>query len=287
MSLISVIIPCYNQAQYMDECLQSVLDQTFTDWECIIVNDGSPDNTEEIAKRWIEKDNRFIYLAKKKGGVSSARNAGLEIAKGEWIQFLDCDDLIVKEKFQISSDSFANYDFVLSNYFYFSKKSKNIGYKDFHERQINYNFLVEEWDHQFIIPIHCPIFRRKKMNKNFNTFLKAKEDWIFWLDFFKNNPEVKYIEEPLAYYRNNANSVTKDDDLMTKQDVIAHLYIYDHLSEEEKRSFFEKRIFNKIRESSLAMRKRNEFFAEIQRISEKLESNRYKFIDKIFNFFGK
>ena len=94
MTLISVIVPCYNQAQYLDECLQSVLDQTYTDWECIIVNDGSPDHTEEIAKKWVEKDARFRYLFKENGGLSSARNAGIEIAKGEWILPLDADDKI-------------------------------------------------------------------------------------------------------------------------------------------------------------------------------------------------
>ena len=62
--LISVIVPCYNQAQYLDECLQSVLEQTYPNWECIIVNDGSPDNTEEVAKLWIEKDKRFKYFWK-------------------------------------------------------------------------------------------------------------------------------------------------------------------------------------------------------------------------------
>ena len=95
--LISVIVPCYNQAQYLDECLQSVLDQTYQNWECIIVNDGSPDNTEEIALQWTAKDPRFTYLKKENGGLSSARNAGIEVAQGEWIQFLDCDDKIDKE----------------------------------------------------------------------------------------------------------------------------------------------------------------------------------------------
>ena len=90
--LISVIVPCYNQAQYLDECLQSVLDQTYQNWECIIVNDGSPDHTEEIAKRWLEKDNRFRYIYKDNGGLSSARNAGIREAKGEYLFFLDSDD---------------------------------------------------------------------------------------------------------------------------------------------------------------------------------------------------
>ena len=61
---ISIIVPCYNQAQYLDECLQSVLNQTFISWECIIVDDGSPDNTEEVAKKWVEKDFRFKFSYK-------------------------------------------------------------------------------------------------------------------------------------------------------------------------------------------------------------------------------
>ncbi|HAO28647.1 MAG TPA: glycosyltransferase family 2 protein, partial [Chryseobacterium indologenes] len=82
MPTISIIVPCYNQAIYLDECLQSVLDQTYGNWECIIVDDGSPDNTKEVTEKWIEKDNRFIYLHKENGGLSSARNAGIEAAKG-------------------------------------------------------------------------------------------------------------------------------------------------------------------------------------------------------------
>ena len=74
---ISIIVPCYNQAQYLDECLQSALDQTFQNWECIIINDGSPDETEEFAKNWTEKDARFLYFKKENGGVSFARNFGI------------------------------------------------------------------------------------------------------------------------------------------------------------------------------------------------------------------
>ncbi len=64
--LISVIVPCYNQAEYLDECLHSILYQTYQNWECIIVNDGSPDNTEEIALKWVDKDIRFRYIKKEK-----------------------------------------------------------------------------------------------------------------------------------------------------------------------------------------------------------------------------
>lgn len=66
---VSVIVPCYNQAKYLSEALQSVLDKTYENWECIIVNDGSPDNTEEVAKQWVEKDSRFKYFYKENGGL--------------------------------------------------------------------------------------------------------------------------------------------------------------------------------------------------------------------------
>ena len=91
---VSIIVPCYNQAHYLKDALGSVLCQTFTNWECIIVNDGSPDNTKTIASQWCAKDDRFVYLEKQNGGLSSARNAGIQIAKGEFILPLDADDLI-------------------------------------------------------------------------------------------------------------------------------------------------------------------------------------------------
>ena len=95
--LISVIVPCYNQAQYMDESLQSVLDHSYQNWECIIVNDGSHDNTEVVGLKWQGKDERFVYVHKKNGGLCSARNYGIELAKGKYILPLDCDDKITKE----------------------------------------------------------------------------------------------------------------------------------------------------------------------------------------------
>ena len=81
--LVSIIVPCYNQAQFLPEALQSVLEQTHTNWECIIVNDGSPDNTEGVAQEWLVKDSRFKYVYKENGGLSSARNAGLDKVVGD------------------------------------------------------------------------------------------------------------------------------------------------------------------------------------------------------------
>ena len=107
---VSVIVPCYNQAQYLDEALQFVIDQTYNNWVCIIVNDGSIQNTEEVAKKWVEKDARFTYLYKKNGGLSSARNTGIEKAKGNYILPLDADDKISNEYLELAINKFINDD---------------------------------------------------------------------------------------------------------------------------------------------------------------------------------
>ena len=92
--LVSIIVPCYNQAIYLTECLNSVLNQTYSNWECLIIDDGSPDNTFEIANLFIEKDKRFKYFKKENGGLSSARNFGIKQSFGEFILPLDADDKI-------------------------------------------------------------------------------------------------------------------------------------------------------------------------------------------------
>ena len=108
-SLVSIIVPCYNQGRYLSETLESIISQKFTNWECIIINDGSTDNTEKISLQFAEKDHRIKYLKQINGGLSNARNSGLKQAKGNFIQLLDADDLIQENK--ISS----NLELYLSN----------------------------------------------------------------------------------------------------------------------------------------------------------------------------
>jgi len=101
---ISVIIPTYNRASTIKEALNSVLNQTYSDWECIIIDDGSTDHTETVIMDYINLDNRFIYIKRpfsRKKGAAACRNIGLEMAIGNYIQFLDSDDVIASNKFEI------------------------------------------------------------------------------------------------------------------------------------------------------------------------------------------
>ncbi|MGI4022331.1 MAG: glycosyltransferase family 2 protein [Janthinobacterium lividum] len=99
--LVSVIIPCYNYGKFLSEALDSVLSQTYTNWECIVVNDGSTDNSEIIGKKYENNDSRFKYIYQKNAGHSSARNTALKVSKGKYIQFLDADDMLEREKLNL------------------------------------------------------------------------------------------------------------------------------------------------------------------------------------------
>ena len=198
-SLVSVIVPCYNQAQYLGEALQSVLEQTYTHWECIIVNDGSPDDTHEVAQEWLAKDIRFKYIKKENGGLSSARNAGIDVAVGEWIQFLDCDDILECNKLKNQSNYFdKNIEVLISGYRYFENnegisKLRIVGRENFvPETVINYYDEVDvknlfKIKNPFVIC--APLFKADvfKIVGNFDEHLHSLEDWDFNLRCALNN----------------------------------------------------------------------------------------------------
>ena len=96
MKLISVIVPIYNAEAYLDRCIQSIISQTYANFELILVNDGSTDNSYEICQYIANKDKRVTVVNQTNNGASSARNRGIEMAKGEWITFIDADDYIEK-----------------------------------------------------------------------------------------------------------------------------------------------------------------------------------------------
>lgn len=213
-NLISIIIPCYNQAEFLNETLNSVLNQTYANWECIIVNDGSTDDTEEIAQKWQIKDNRFIYLKKENGGVSSCRNYGINRMKGDFIQFLDGDDLIAENKLERSIQILNQneVEIVCSNYLMFTENINNSKppFSQLENFEFNFFNLARYWNNGFTVPIHCWFFKADLFeNIQFPEGLTAQEDWVTWLRIFLKSPKTFYIPEQLAFYRINPNGRTK------------------------------------------------------------------------------
>lgn len=98
--MISIIVPVYNTEKYLDQCIQSILSQTYTDYELLLVDDGSTDSSGVICDRYAEQDSRVREFHKPNGGVSSARNMGLDNARGEWIGWVDSDDYIDADMYE-------------------------------------------------------------------------------------------------------------------------------------------------------------------------------------------
>ena len=116
---ISTIITCYNQENFLEETLNSIANQTYPNWECIVIDDGSTDGSAQIVKRRQEEDSRFFYFYQKNAGVSAARNNGLTKITGDFIQFLDADDTLQPTKFEESIKLFecGKYDIVITNFY--------------------------------------------------------------------------------------------------------------------------------------------------------------------------
>lgn len=240
---ISIIIPCYNQASWLPNTLQSVYEQTYADWECLIVDDGSPDNTSEIGRLWEQKDGRFKLIQKENGGLGSARNFGLDLAQGRYILFLDSDDLISETKLETSLKVFdgENADIVVTNFYHLINNKTKPPFCELQQNFLSFENVLLKWDYEFSIPIHCGIFRKELINgTRFNETLKAGEDWIFWVTLFKNNPKAIYVEEKLACYRLHKKGVTRNPEVMLENKRLAHIYIFKDLDEDFKLAFFDR-----------------------------------------------
>lgn len=207
---VSIIVPCYKQAHFLKDSLQSVLDQTYPHWECIIVNDGSPDNTQNIAEHWCTMDNRFKYLKKENGGLSSARNAGITISEGQYILPLDADDVLHHDylkKTLIVLETNNNLGVVSCYSRFFLNNISNI----VHELKplgTNYNDLM--FQNKLIA---TSLYRRKcweEVNGYDESMKKGFEDWEFWLNVTKRGWDFQFVEEFLFYYRKAKKSMLTD-----------------------------------------------------------------------------
>ena len=199
---ISVIIPAYNYGNYLGECLESVLSQTFKAWECIIVDNGSTDNTAEVARRFAEKDPRFIYVHTQQNGVSFARNKAVELSKGEFIFPLDADDKIAPtylEKAEKVLSGDKEIKVVYSDAELFGASTGKWILPTYSLKDL----LIEN-------SIFCTaLFRKTDFRESGGYDLEMREgfeDWDFWISMLKTGGKVYKIPEVLFYYRIKAAS---------------------------------------------------------------------------------
>ena len=208
--LVSIIVPCYKQAHFLEETLQSVLEQTYLDWECIIVNDGSPDHTEVIAEKWIVQDQRFSYIFQENKGLPSARNEGIKRSTGEFIVALDSDDILhpeyISKLLPVLLEN-TTLGIVTCYRHFFSTSKSNIIY-NYKATGSNYHDLMFE---NKLMP--SSLYRKKcweAVGGYDESMIKGFEDWEFWLNVTKRGWEFSFVQEFLFYYRKAKHSMLVD-----------------------------------------------------------------------------
>ena len=215
--LISIIVPVYNVEKYLNKCIDSIINQTYKNLEIILVDDGSLDNSGKICNEYAEKDSRIKVIHKENGGVSSARNKGLEIANGEWVAFVDSDDWIENNFCEVLLNNAIEYkvDIVLCGYNRVSLS--NI------DKIRNTKKIIELNANEYLINVlnpqtgfgfcHMKLYKRKNIrNIKFKEGLLVGEDALFNEQVSKKIKKAIFVEESLYNYRINNNSVVRKFD---------------------------------------------------------------------------
>lgn len=203
MELVSVVVPVYKVGQYLERCVKSICEQTYQELEIILVNDGSPDRCGEMCEELAQKDNRIQVLHKQNGGLSDARNAGVKLATGKYLLFVDSDDYIAKdlvEKTVTEAEKMAC-DMVLFDYYCVEN-----GIEEVRTTQIPGGKVISlEKEHQLLLA--PPAAWAKLFNREF--YVKADcpfpkglyfEDLATTPIFFLKAERISYLKEPLYYY---------------------------------------------------------------------------------------
>lgn len=203
--LVSVIMPAYNASSYIKESIESVIKQTYQNWELLISDNNSADNTAEIIKSYAEQDSRIKYIkASEKQGAGYARNVAIENAGGSYIAFLDSDDRWLPEKLTKHIKFMEDEDLVLSytSYQTFGESDsivKNHG-------EVDYAKLL----HHNVIGCSTAIYNLDKIgDKYYMSTLRIAEDWCLWCNILKDTKSTaKMLDDPLTLYRIDQNSLS-------------------------------------------------------------------------------
>lgn len=202
MPVFSVIVPVYNAEKYLKKCIESILNQTFTDFELILVNDGSQDRSRDICDEYAKKDSRISVIHKKNSGVSSARNAGIDIAKGEYISFIDSDDYV--EKNYLHELYNTNVDMVICNMKYINKNFKShytLQSEKYGQFNVDKEIIKEIIKNRYISSACSKSYKREIIEENkirFNTNISLGEDTMFVVDYIRYIEDI-YISNAIVY----------------------------------------------------------------------------------------
>ena len=217
--MISIIVPVYNVDKYLDRCIESICQQSYNQIEIILVNDGSGDHSEEICRKWQQLDSRIIYIYQDNQGVSAARNTGLRNATGEYIGFVDGDDWIDKEMYEILLRSIQNgsADVAMCG-FDMGKDSTNLvvctadrSGEFTPEEAVMACLRSKRKQGGYFTSVWNKLYRRKAIEHDsglilFNEDLIIGEDEVWLLNVLFNSEKITAVSEPLYHYFVRSNS---------------------------------------------------------------------------------
>lgn len=247
--LISIIVPVYKVEKYLDECVNSLVTQTYNNIEIILVNDGSPDRSPEICEKWKKKDNRIIVLNKENGGQSDARNAGMRVAKGNYFIFVDSDDYVSKNyvEYLYGMLEKSGADIAIGNAGRFSEDSK----LDIKQTDMNYFLTLNsiETIQDFLYEKHITTSINSKIYKKelFEDieFPKGKkyEDLYTLYKIVAKCHNIVYGNQLIYFYRLRSDSTIGGLDPLKNRDFLlaakeVHTYVLNHCSTIKKAADF-------------------------------------------------
>lgn len=215
MEKISVVVPIYNVENYIEKCINSILDQKYTNIELLLIDDGSPDNSGKICDDYAKRDNRIKVIHKKNGGVSSARNTGIENATGDYICFVDGDDYVMEDYISYMYDLIKKGDFQIS-------LTRNM-FSNFNNKQIlddkienitGKKAAMDIMTYKIPIGVYCKLFKTDFLKINGIKFIEKifiGEGFNFNVDAFQMANSVCVGNRKIYYYRrdNESSATTK------------------------------------------------------------------------------
>lgn len=234
--MISIIIPVYNVSEYLRECLDSVINQSFTDWEGILINDGSTDDSGSICDEFASRDKRFRVIHQSNQGIVAVRNLGLQEANGDYIAWVDSDDIVHPQWLETMYDISTLHDCDIS-------VVSHVGFREIDEiclgltdvksaYKISQHDAIEQLYHYKLSATVWNKLYNRRIIKNTVFHTQKGEDWDFNLQLLLKVPHVYATETPLYFYRIREGSLTNAYDInFLIEDLITECDIYEHFME--------------------------------------------------------
>lgn len=279
---ISIIVPAYNIAEYLPRCLDSILNQTYQHLEVILISDGSTDGTNDVIKKYAEKDNRIVAIFKENSGVSDTRNKGLDVATGDYIGFVDGDDYIEPDMYEILLRNAIENDAEISHCGYQMVFPSRVDYYYNTGRKViqdNEKGVYDLITGRYIEPgMVMKLYKKDVLNGvRLPKGIKINEDVLFNIDAFINSKKSFYEDKPLYHYilRKGSAATSKInynkifDPLVVSKQIIDRCHSYGDIVKSAAIARFVGVIINQYR--TVKINKLKSFYNEIEKYRAELK----------------